>query len=147
MASVQLPVEGELPSFGGATGWLYSPPLTPAGLRGKVVIAGLWTYTCINWLRQLPYLRAWAEKYSAHGLVVIGVHTPEFSFEHHPETTPATSAPRTSPPPAEMYRASRRGLHGPRHPPTHSGRRRTAIPPRNASVLVSGGDSGGASGL
>ena len=82
-ASASLPVEGELPSFGGATGWLNTPPLTPAGLRGKVVLASFWTYTCINWLRQLPYLRAWAGKYSSHGLVVIGVHTPEFSFEHH----------------------------------------------------------------
>jgi thiol-disulfide isomerase/thioredoxin len=56
--------------------------LTPAGLRGTVVVVGFWTYTCINWLRQLPYLRAWAEKYDGHGLSVIGVHTPEFSFEH-----------------------------------------------------------------
>jgi len=56
--------------------------LTPPGLRGKVVLVSFWTYTCINWLRQLPYLRAWAEKYHEHGLVVIGVHTPEFSFEH-----------------------------------------------------------------
>jgi thiol-disulfide isomerase/thioredoxin len=84
-ASASLPVEGELPSFGGATGWLNSPPLTPAGLRGKVVLASFWTYTCINWLRQLPYLRAWAGKYAGHGLVVIGVHTPEFSFEHNPD--------------------------------------------------------------
>jgi thiol-disulfide isomerase/thioredoxin len=83
--SARLPVEGELPSFGGATGWLNSPPLTPAGLRGKVVLAGFWTYTCINWLRQLPYLRAWAGKYSGQGLVVIGVHTPEFAFEHNPD--------------------------------------------------------------
>ncbi len=84
-ASVRLPVEGELPAFGGATGWLNSPPLTPAGLRGKVVLAGFWTYTCINWLRQLPYVRAWAAKYADHGLAVIGVHTPEFAFEHHPD--------------------------------------------------------------
>ncbi len=83
VASARLPVEGELPAFDGASGWLNSPPLTPAGLRGKVVLAGFWTYTCINWLRQLPYLRAWAGKYSGHGLVVIGVHTPEFSFEHN----------------------------------------------------------------
>jgi thiol-disulfide isomerase/thioredoxin len=82
-ASARLPVEGELPSLGGATGWLNSPPLTPAGLRGKVVLAGFWTYTCINWLRQLPYVRAWAGKYSGHGLVVIGVHTPEFPFEQN----------------------------------------------------------------
>jgi thiol-disulfide isomerase/thioredoxin len=82
-ASARLPVEGELPSFDGATGWLNSPPLTPAGLRGKVVLVDFWTYTCINWLRQLPYVRAWAGKYSGLGLVVIGVHTPEFSFEHN----------------------------------------------------------------
>ena len=83
VASARLPDEGELPPFDAATGWLNSPPLTPAGLRGKVVLVGFWTYTCINWLRQLPYLRAWAGKYSGHGLVVIGVHTPEFSFEHN----------------------------------------------------------------
>jgi thiol-disulfide isomerase/thioredoxin len=81
--SARLPDEGELPSLDGATGWLNSPPLTPAGLRRKPVVVGFWTYTCINWLRQLPYLRAWAGKYSGHGLVVIGVHTPEFSFEHN----------------------------------------------------------------
>jgi thiol-disulfide isomerase/thioredoxin len=80
--SAALPVEGPLPAFDGATGWLNSPPLTPAELRGKVVLVSFWTYTCINWLRQLPYLRAWAEKYRAAGLVVVGVHTPEFSFEH-----------------------------------------------------------------
>jgi thiol-disulfide isomerase/thioredoxin len=80
-ASVRLPVEGELPSLDGATGWLNSPPLTAAGLRGKVVLVDFWTYTCINWLRQLPYVRAWAGKYSGQGLVVIGVHTPEFAFE------------------------------------------------------------------
>jgi len=81
-ATARLPVEGELPSFDGATGWLNSPPLTPTGLRGKVVLVNFWTYTCINWLRQLPYVRAWAGKYSGQGLVVIGVHTPEFPFEH-----------------------------------------------------------------
>jgi thiol-disulfide isomerase/thioredoxin len=84
-ASVRLPVEGELPSFGGATGWLNSPPLTVADLRGKVVLVDFWTYTCINWLRQLPYVRAWAGKYSGQGLVVIGVHTPEFPFEKDPD--------------------------------------------------------------
>ena len=69
--------------FDGATGWLNSPPLTPAGLRGKVVLADFWTYTCINWLRQLPYVRAWAGEYAGQGLVVVGVHTPEFPFEHN----------------------------------------------------------------
>jgi thiol-disulfide isomerase/thioredoxin len=77
-----LPVEGEIASLGGATGWLNSPPLTTAGLRGKVVLIDFWTYTCINWLRTEPYVRAWAEKYKNQGLVVIGVHTPEFAFEH-----------------------------------------------------------------
>ena len=80
-ASAQLPVESRLPSFEGATGWLNSPPLTADGLRGKVVLVNFWTYTCINWLRTLPYIRAWAEKYKQQ-LVLIGVHTPEFPFEH-----------------------------------------------------------------
>src|SRR5438445_8495694 len=80
-AAVRLPIEGELPSLGGAIGWLNSPPLTAAGLRGKVVVIDIWTYTCINWLRTLPYVRAWAEKYKNQGLVVIGVHSPEFAFE------------------------------------------------------------------
>ena len=78
---VRLPVEGALPSFSGATTWLNSPPLTAASLRGKVVLIDVWTYTCINWLRTLPYVRAWAEKYKNQGLVVIGVHSPEFGFE------------------------------------------------------------------
>jgi thiol-disulfide isomerase/thioredoxin len=80
-AAVRLPIEGELPSLGSATGWLNSPPLTADGLRGKVVLIDVWTYTCINWLRSLPYVRAWAEKYKNQGLVVIGVHAPEFAFE------------------------------------------------------------------
>jgi thiol-disulfide isomerase/thioredoxin len=82
-AAAALPIEGVLPSLGGATGWLNSQPLTADGLRGKVVLASFWTYTCINWLRSLPYVRAWAEKYKDHGLVVIGVHTPEFGFERN----------------------------------------------------------------
>src|SRR3954454_824464 len=81
-AEAKLPVEGRLPSFDGATGWLNSPPLTPAGLRGTVVLVNFWTYTCINWLRQMPYVRAWADKYAEQGLIVIGVHTPEFGVEH-----------------------------------------------------------------
>jgi thiol-disulfide isomerase/thioredoxin len=80
-AAVRPPAEGELPALGSATGWLNSKPLTPAELRGKVVVIDFWTYTCINWLRSLPYVRAWAEKYRDRGLVVIGVHTPEFEFE------------------------------------------------------------------
>jgi thiol-disulfide isomerase/thioredoxin len=70
-----------LPGFDGATGWLNSEPLTPEGLRGKVVLVDFWTYTCINWLRTLGHIRAWADKYEGHGLVVVGVHTPEFPFE------------------------------------------------------------------
>jgi thiol-disulfide isomerase/thioredoxin len=71
-----------MPSLGGATGWLNSEPLGPAELRGHVVLVDFWTLTCINWLRQEPYVRAWSQVYRDDGLVVIGVHTPEFSFEH-----------------------------------------------------------------
>ena len=74
--------EGSFPSLSGATQWLNSPPLTSDGLRGKVVLVDFWTYTCVNWLRTFPYVRAWADKYKDQGLVVIGVHTPEFTFEH-----------------------------------------------------------------
>jgi thiol-disulfide isomerase/thioredoxin len=80
-SEVALPIEGEMASLAGATTWLNSEPLTTAGLRGKVVVIDFWTYTCVNWLRTLPYVRAWAEKYKRNGLVVIGVHSPEFSFE------------------------------------------------------------------
>src|SRR6266566_5247174 len=80
-AMAALPVEGQTPPLGGATRWLNSQPLTAADLRGKVVLVDFWTYTCINWLRTLPYVRAWAGKYKEQGLVVIGVHTPEFRFE------------------------------------------------------------------
>ena len=80
-----LPVEGRLATFDRAAGWLNSPPLTAEGLRGKVVLVDFWTYTCINWLRTLAYVRAWHEKYRDLGLVVVGVHTPEFRFEHDPE--------------------------------------------------------------
>ncbi len=77
----ELPVDGALSALGSATQWLNSPPLSAAGLRGKVVLIDFCTYTCINWLRTLPYVRAWAEKYKDQGLVAIGVHTPEFAFE------------------------------------------------------------------
>jgi thiol-disulfide isomerase/thioredoxin len=76
-----LRAEGRMPSLDGATGWLNSEPLTPAALRGRVVLVQFWTYTCINWLRTLAHVRAWAERYRDDGLVVLGVHTPEFSFE------------------------------------------------------------------
>src|SRR5215207_800441 len=78
-----LPVEGRLASFDRATSWLNSEPLTSEGLRGRVVLVDFWTYTCVNWLRTLPYLRAWAAKYQDDGLTVIGVHTPEFGFEQN----------------------------------------------------------------
>ena len=71
-----------MPSLGGATGWLNSEPLGPAELRGNVVVVNFWTLTCINWLRQEPYVRAWSQAYRDDGLIVVGVHTPEFGFEH-----------------------------------------------------------------
>ena len=91
----ELPVEGRLASFDGATGWLNSDPLTPAGLLGKVVLVDFWTYTCVNWLRQLPYVRAWADRYAEHGLVVVGVHTPEFGFERDVDNIRAALALRS----------------------------------------------------
>src|ERR671937_273009 len=74
-----------LPSFGGGTAWINSEPLDSEGLRGHVVVINFWTLTCINWLRQEPYVRAWSQAYRDDGLAVIGVHTPEFSFEHDVE--------------------------------------------------------------
>ena len=76
-----LPVEGALPALSGAVAWLNSPPLSAEALKGKVVLVDFWTYSCINCLRSLPYVRAWAEKYKDQGLSVIGVHAPEFAFE------------------------------------------------------------------
>jgi thiol-disulfide isomerase/thioredoxin len=70
------------PALDGATGWLNSAPLTPSDLDGHVVAYDFWTYTCVNWLRTLPYRRAWYERYRDHGLIVVGIHTPEFGFEH-----------------------------------------------------------------
>jgi thiol-disulfide isomerase/thioredoxin len=84
-APISTGAQGELASLRSATGWLNSPPVTPASLRGKVVLVDVWTYTCINWLRTLPYVRAWAGKYARAGLVVIGVHSPEFPFERNVE--------------------------------------------------------------
>ena len=81
VAGSSLPVEGTMPPLTGAVAWLNSPPLTTAQLRGKVVLVDFWTYSCINCLRSLPYVRAWAQKYKDHGLVVIGIHSPEFAFE------------------------------------------------------------------
>ena len=82
VAAADLPFEGTMASFDGAVAWLNSEPLTPRGLRGKVVVVQFWTYTCINWLRTQAYYRAWSQRYRNKGLVTIGVHTPEFTFEH-----------------------------------------------------------------
>jgi thiol-disulfide isomerase/thioredoxin len=87
-----LSAEGYLPSLSGATGWLNSAPLTTEELRGKVVVANFWTYTCVNWIRTLPYVRAWASKYRDRGLVVLGIHTPEFPFENEPDNVRRAAA-------------------------------------------------------
>ena len=84
VAGSNLPTEGTMPELSGAVEWLNSPPLTRAELRGKVVLVDFWTYSCINCLRALPYTEAWAQKYKDHGLVMIGVHAPEFAFEKVP---------------------------------------------------------------
>jgi thiol-disulfide isomerase/thioredoxin len=83
--AIQLPVEDDLPSLAGATGWLNSEPLTTSSLRGRPVLVEFWTFTCINWIRTLPYVRSWYEKYRRDGLVVLGVHTPEFEVERDVE--------------------------------------------------------------
>lgn len=82
VAAADLPYEGNIASFDGATAWINSEPLTPAGLRGHVVVVQFWTYTCINWLRTEAYYRAWSQRYRDKGLITVGVHTPEFKFEH-----------------------------------------------------------------
>jgi thiol-disulfide isomerase/thioredoxin len=79
--ALDLPVEGHLPELTGATAWLNAEPLTAGELRGKVVLIDFWTFDCVNCRNALPYVRAWAEKYKDQGLVVIGVHSPEFAFE------------------------------------------------------------------
>src|SRR5262245_7450784 len=86
ISRLQLPFQGRMPALDGANEWLNSDPLTPADLDGKVVAVDFWTFTCINWLRTLPYLRAWSDTYAQHGLVIVGVHTPEFGVEHDVES-------------------------------------------------------------
>jgi thiol-disulfide isomerase/thioredoxin len=83
-----------MPALDGATGWLNSEPLGPADLRGHPVLVNFWTLTCINWLRQEPYVRAWSRAYRADGLVVVGVHTPEFTFEHEIDRIERATADR-----------------------------------------------------
>ncbi len=91
-AAGALPVEGMMPPLDGATQWLNSEPLTREGLRGKVVLVDFWTYSCINCIRALPYVKAWYEKYRDQGLVVIGVHSPEFAFEKNLQQRAARSS-------------------------------------------------------
>jgi hypothetical protein len=104
-ATTSLPVEGELPDLDGATAWLNSAPLTPEGLRGSVIAVQLCTFSCVNWLRTLPYVAAWAAKYREHGLVVVGAHSPEFPFEHDLDGIRAAQYDR--------YERSRLALVGP----------------------------------
>ncbi|SFN02933.1 cytochrome c biogenesis protein DipZ [Variovorax sp. OV329] len=89
MQAQRLPVQGNFPSLAGATEWINSAPLSAESLRGKVVLVDFWTYSCINCLRTLPYLKAWSQKYKDAGLVVVGVHTPEFAFEKKPSNVQA----------------------------------------------------------
>ena len=89
--AAELPIEGQLASFDRATGWLNSETLTPEGLRGRIVLVDFWTYTCVNWLRTLPYVRAWDGRYRSQGLTVVAVHTPEFEFEHNVDNVIAQS--------------------------------------------------------
>ncbi len=112
--ALQLPSEGVLPSLGGATAWLNSGPLSPSVLRGKVVVVDVWTYTCINWLRTEPYVRAWAEKYKDQGLVVIGVNSPD-SLSSTTSTTCAGRPPRCT---SFIHRDRQRfrGVEGTRQP-------------------------------
>jgi len=92
--TVQTIERQRLASLGGATAWLDSPPLTAADLQGKVVLVQFWTYTCINWIRTLPYVRAWAAQYKEQALVVVGVHTPEFTFEEDIENVRKAASER-----------------------------------------------------
>ena len=94
MSSSNLLVPEGLPTFGGATEWLNSEPLSPAELRGHVVLVDFWTLTCINWLRTAAHVKAWSKAYRDDGLIVIGVHTPEFSFEHDVGLVRASTAER-----------------------------------------------------
>lgn|SRR5215469_455995 len=91
-AEALLPVEGQLPPLTGATGWLNSAPVAPDDLRGQVVLVDFCTYTCINWIRTLPHIRAWADKYGDAGLAVLGIHTPEFGFEHNTDNVRLAAA-------------------------------------------------------
>ena len=132
-AKAQSGNDGELSSLSSATGWLNSPPLTAADLRGKVVLVDFWTYTCINWLRTLPYVRAWAEKYKDQGLVVIGVHTPEFAFEKNVDNVRrAVKDMSVDLPDRDRQRLSRYGARS----ATSIGRRSISSMRRAASAII-----------
>jgi thiol-disulfide isomerase/thioredoxin len=124
---ISLPSEGRFPSLGGANGWLNSPPLTADGVRGKVVVVNFCTYTRINWFRSLPYVRAWSEAYRDHGLVVLGVHTPEFSFEHDLENVRQALHEMRVEYPVAIDNATRSG----RRSRTIIGRRSTSSTPKD----------------
>ena len=104
----QLPDEVRLGSLDGATSWINSSPFTSRDLEGRVVLVDFWTYTCINWLRTLPYLRAWEEAYSTSGLAIVGVHTPEFSFERRRENVVQQVRRRVQPRPQSRRLEDRR---------------------------------------
>jgi thiol-disulfide isomerase/thioredoxin len=108
-----------MPSLGGATEWLNCEPLGPAELRGHVVLVNFWTLTCINWLRQEPYVRAWSQAYRDDGLVVIGVHTPEFSFEHDTASSATSTSAKGA---TRSRRKSRSSNQAPRRTRSRSGR-------------------------
>lgn len=122
-----LPDEGRLASFDRATGWLNTDPLASEPLRGRVVLVDFWTYTCVNWLRTLPYLRAWHEKYAAAGLTIVGVHTPSSASRPIHGTSTLTRVP------------SRSTIRSPSTPTTASGTSsRTATGPRSISPTPRG---------
>jgi thiol-disulfide isomerase/thioredoxin len=131
--AVVLPIEGDLPSLGGAIEWINSAPLTAAGLRGKVVLVEFWTYTCINWLRTLPYVRAWAAKYKDQGLVVIGVHSPEFEFEKSIANVRRAVRDRGSTIPSRSIASMRCGAHS----GTNTGQLCISSTPRDAFDIIS----------
>jgi hypothetical protein len=112
--SGELSIEGHFPSLGGATAWLDSPPLDAEGLRGKVVVVDFCTYTCINWLRTLPYVRAWANAYMDRGLVMIGVHE-DLVARPEPRDLPADrlDAPGQIRTRNEVFRRAQAGAHDP----------------------------------
>ncbi len=131
-AGGELPIEDLKPSLDGVTTWLNSPPLSMEALRGKVVLIDFWTYSCINCLRAVPYVRAWAQKYAPEGLVVIGVHTPEFAFEKSPANVRRAVADLQIAYPLRSTMTTQYGGHS----TTVSGRRTISLMQRGASVTI-----------